>query len=34
MDGVVDLSALKQGVYLVQLEVQGVTSVGKMIKDS
>lgn len=32
-DGLVDVSLLERGVYLVQLEVQGVTSVGKMIKE-
>jgi len=32
-DGVVDVSTLERGVYLVQLEVQGVMSVRKMIKE-
>lgn len=32
-DGLVDVSMLERGAYLVQLEVQGVTSVGKMIKE-
>lgn len=32
-NGLIDVSMLERGAYLVQLEVQGVTSVGKMIKE-